>query len=63
MSRIPVRGHNVFWSMKKNTPDWVVALNQTELLQAMEDRVQVQVANMSGLWVYTCLLISVKDRC
>ena len=30
-----VRGHSVFWDVEKNVPDWVKALNTTQLLPAL----------------------------
>lgn len=46
---IKIRGHSVFWGIEKNTPTWVNALNQTELLAAMSDRINGVVNKTAGL--------------
>jgi endo-1,4-beta-xylanase len=51
-NNIPVRGHCVFWEPERWQPKWVPGLNDSELKQAVENRLQSAVEHFKGRFLH-----------
>ena len=46
--RIHMRGHNIFWDGEKFVPSWVLPMNKSELIAAMDKRIHSVVGHTKG---------------
>jgi hypothetical protein len=49
--RLHVRGHNMFWGIKGNTPTWVQSLTGDQLKATIQERVRFMTNITMGKWV------------
>ena len=49
---MPLRGHNIFWEVEQFVPDWVRALNDTDLRAAVSKRIQDVVGRYANDFVH-----------